>query len=220
MIMYLSDNDDTFHKGADINVPASYGFGAHSDIDGWAEWPFFYGPYMKNIQVLDDPISPDTVVSGTTDLRRANWSYDGNFGYNYSGLTRDQGTPPRQSTVIDFPSDTFAFFTSGDPAVRPATADSDNTFNGLLEELDINQRCEPASGTWPRITKENAFRHFKKALVIYVDGHVGSVGWSKMLTRNGDNEAPWMIEWNDCDGPCPPPRVGPTACFDPAALPD
>lgn len=223
MVMYLTDNNDTFHKGADMNVGASNGFGAHNDIDGWAEWPWFYGPYMKNVQILDDPISPD----GIDTLKATNWSvpgktpgYDGNYGYNYSGLTRDQGTMPRQSTGIDDPSGTFAFFTSGDPAVRPATSDSDNTFNGLLEELDINQRCESASGMWPRITKENAFRHFKKAIMVYVDGHVGQVGWSQMLTRNGDDVAPWMIEWDDCAGACPPPRVGPTFCFDPAALPD
>lgn len=223
MQMYLTDNDDTFHKGADMNLAAVGGLGAHSDVDGWAEWPMFYAPYVKNIQILDDPISPDKV----DHLALTNWTkpggasgYDGNFGYNYSGLTRDQGTAPRQSTAIDEPSSTFAFFTSGDPAVRPATSDSDNTFNGLLEELDINQRCEPASGMWPRITKENAFRHFRKAVVIFVDGHVSTVGWSQMLTRNGDNVAPWMIEWDDCNGDCPPPRVGPQYCFDPAALPD
>lgn len=216
MTLYLNDNDDTFHKGANVVSPtAAHGFGPHSDIDGWDEWPWFYGPYLKNTQIFDCPSSPDGV-----DFARPNWGYDGNYGWNYSGLTRDQGTMERKTSELEYVSEVFAFFDSGDPSVRPDTYNTArNNWNGLLEELDINQTCEPIELRWPNLTLENAFRHNKRANMVFADGHAKSVSWSLMLNRKADGVAPWMIEWIDCAGECPPMRVGPGTCFDPAKLP-
>lgn len=217
MLMYLGDNDERFHKGADVRsmTPAN-GFGPHVDIDGWDEWPFFYGPYMKNVQILDCPASPDDVRT----LGSANWTYDGNYGYNYSGLTRDQNFMVRSVSEIEEPSNVFAFFDSGDPSVRPDTySGARNDWGGLLEELDVNQTCEPANLRWPRLTKEAAFRHRGKANMVYTDGHVKLISPTVMLTRFADNVAPWMIEWTDCAPTCPPPAIGPGTCFNPADLP-
>lgn len=210
MVMYLTDYDDTFHKGANIRSNAAYGFGQHPDIDGWAEWPWFYGPYVKNVKLFDCPSSPDT----ESQLTVANWGNDGNYGYNYSGLTRDEGTAPRTTSELDAVAETFAFFDSGDPQVRAGT----NNWPGLLEELDLNLNCD--DNRWTNgYTKEAALRHFGRANMVFADGHAKSIGWSTLLTRKGDNVAPWMIDWTDCNGNCPPPDVGPGKCFDPARLP-
>jgi len=215
MTLYLNDNDDTFHKGANLTSGPGHGFGAHNDIDGWDEWPWFYAPYIKNTQIFDCPTSPDRV-----DFARTNWTYDGNYGWNYSGLTRDQGMRERRTTELEAPSEVFAFFDSGDPSVRPDTyGGARNNWNGLLEELDINMTCEPIEFRWPRLTLENAFRHNRRANMVFADAHARSVTWSLMLDRKADDVAPWMIEWTDCAGQCPPMRVGPGTCFDPAALP-
>src|SRR5438045_3799961 len=83
MNLYLADNDDTFHKGKSLTSSGEYGFGPHSDLNGWQNWPYFYGPYVQNAQVFDCPVSP----TGTDDLKKTNWTNNGNYGYNYSGLT-------------------------------------------------------------------------------------------------------------------------------------
>ncbi len=210
MQLYLADYEDRFHKGAGIPTQAAYGFGANSSIDGWAEWPFFYGPYMKNIDILNCPASPD----GTENLTANEWGNDGNYGYNYSGLTRDQGTPVRAVSEIEFSSDVFAFFDSGDPAVRAG----DNNWNGMLEELDLNLNC--GENQWNGgYTKEAALRHNGRANMVFTDGHAKSINWSKLLTRVGDNQAPWMVEWLDCFPNCGRPDAGPGRCFDPNRLP-
>ncbi len=211
--MYLQDYDEIFHKGAGMQSPAANGFGASTagnPIDGWDNWPWFYGPYVKNVGVFDCPTSPDTI----TELTVAGWGNDGNYAYNYSGLTRDQGTPPRSLAEVEFPADTFVFFDSGDTQVRAGT----NDWNGLLEELDLNINCD--ANTWPNgYNKECALRHAGRVNVTYADGHAKTLGWSDFLTRRADNVAPWMIQWTDCNPGCPAPAAGPGQCFDPARVP-
>jgi len=219
LTMYVQDYDETFHKGAGMNVVASNGFGSNTSIDGWDNWPWFYGPYVKNIGVFDCPSSPDdsrniaapgwSVTVGTTTTT----GYDGNYGYNYSGLTRDQGTPARTLAELDAPADTFVFFDSGDVQVRAGA----NDYPGLLEELDLNLTCD--ANKWSRYTKECALRHAGRANVAYADGHAKTVDWSTLLTRKASNVAPWMINWSDCPSGCPPPDAGPGKCFDPSQLP-
>ncbi|MCC2669268.1 MAG: prepilin-type N-terminal cleavage/methylation domain [Armatimonadetes bacterium] len=210
LTMYVGDYDETFHKGATMVSPAVNGFGANASIDGWDNWPWFYGPYVKNVGVFDCPSSPDT----TTDLTSVDWGNDGNYGYNYSGLTRDQGTPPRSLAEITEPADVFVFFDAGDTQVRAGT----NDWPGLLEELDANLNCD-ANQIGTRYSKECAFRHAGRVNVTYADGHAKNLDWSKFLTRNANNVAPWMIAWSDCAGGCPAPAAGAGQCFDPSKIP-
>ncbi len=210
LLMYLQDYDETFHKGSQMVSLGEHGFGPDSSIDGWTNWPWFYGPYVKNVGVFDCPTSPDgtdPVLTGT------NWGNDGNYGYNYSGLTRDEGTPPRSLAELDAPADVFVFFDAGDTQVRAGN----NDWPGLLEELDMNLNCD--SNQISRYSKEGAFRHAGRVNVAFADGHVKSLDWSKFLTRHADNVAPWMIGWRDCAPGCPPPDAGPGKCFDPTKLP-
>ncbi|MFN3651589.1 MAG: prepilin-type N-terminal cleavage/methylation domain-containing protein [Armatimonadota bacterium] len=208
--MYLQDYDETFHKGANMRgMPAMNGFGANSKIDGWDNWPWFYGPYVKNVGVFDCPTSPDD----TYELTRTNWGNDGNYAYNYSGLTRDEGTPPRILAELDDPSGTFVFFDSGDTQVRAGN----NDWPGLLEELDLNLTC--GENRFSRYTKESALRHAGRLNMVYADGHAKNIDWRTLLTRKADNVAPWMIGWRDCAPNCPPPDAGPGRCFDPSQLP-
>jgi len=210
LMMYTQDYDEMFHKGDTIVSAGDNGFGANTSIDGWDNWPWYYGPYIKNVGVFDCPSSPDT----TTELTVANWGNDGNYGYNYSGLTRDQGTPPRGLAEIDAPADVFVFFDAGDTQVRAGT----NDWPGLLEELDMNLNCD-ANQIGTRYSKEGAFRHAGRINVTFADGHAKSLDWSKFLTRNADNVAPWMINWGDCSPGCPAPLAGPGQCFDPSKIP-
>lgn len=210
MQMYITDFDDRFQDGWDMQSSAVHGFGAHNDIDAWAEWPFFYGPYTKNIGLYDCPSSPD----GLQNLTGTNWGNDGNYGYNYDGLSGDVNMEPKSQTALEGVAETFAFFDSGDPAVRAGT----NNYNGLLEELDLNLNCDDNRWT-TGYSKEAALRHFGRANMVFADNHAKSIGWVTLLTRKGDNMAPWQIEWTDCNGNCAPPAAGPGQCFDPARLP-
>ncbi len=208
--MYLQDYDETFHKGARMRSPAMNGLGASTSINGWSQWPWFYMPYVKNVQIFDCPSSPDQLQN----LTRTNWDNDGNYGYNYSGLTRDQGTPPRIAAALDAVAETFVFFDSGDAQVRAG----DNNYPGLLEELDLNLNCD--NNRWTGgYTKEGALRHQGRAMMTFADGHAKSVDWTTLLTRKADNVAPWMIDWIDCNPICPPPDAGRGRCFDPNRLP-
>lgn len=189
--MYQQDYDGMFHKGWDILSPSANGFGAHlttaDPIDAWTHWPWFYGSYVKNIAVFDCPSSPD----GQDQLNAANWGNDGNYGYNYDGLSRDVNTPARSEAEIDRPAQTFVFFDSGDSAVRAGT----NDYAGLLEELDLDWDSK----------QEGAIRHQGRANVVFADGHVKSVSTAQMLKRNANNVAPWMIDWVDCSPTCANP---------------
>ena len=217
LMMYTQDYDETFHKGNWIGIPRPQvipPFGTltgGSYVQGWSRWPFFYYPYVKNLGIFDCPDSPDTWQQSLTV---GNWGNDGNYAYNYSGLTRDEGTAPRSLAELDEVASTFVFFDSGDAQVRAGT----NNWSGLLEELDLNINCD--DNRWPNgYTKEGGLRHMGRANMVYADGHAKNIGWQELLTRKGDNVAPWMIEWSDCNITCPAPVVGPGQCFDPNRLP-
>lgn len=230
LMMYLQDYDEKFHDAnrSDLGIrspatgsasrpePASHGFGAHTALNAYDNWPWFYGPYTKNVAIFDCPTSPDE----TDGLTQSNWGNDGNYGYNYDGLTRDISTLSRTVAEIEFPAEVYVFFDSGDPAPVTGT----NNYTNLLEALDVNITCGPPPPDKPRLwpngyNEEAAFRHFKRTNVTFADGHAKSVKWEDFLNRKGDNIAPWMIEWADCTGPCPPPVAGPGQCFDPDRLP-
>ena len=207
--LYVQAYDETFHKGANIVSNGENGFGPNAKIDGWDNWPWFYGPFVKNVGVFDCPTSPD----GTAPLTETNWGNDGNYAYNYSGLTRDEGSPARSLAEISEPAETFVFFDSGDTQVRAGT----NNWPGLLEELDLNLTCDANRIT--KYSKEGALRHAGRANVTFADGHAKSLSWTALLTRKGDDVAPWMINWGDCSPNCPPPDAGPGRCFDPSQIP-
>lgn len=216
MVLYLGDYEDVFHKNlAGENVPASNGFGANTNMRAWTNWPWFYGPYAKNVQIFDCPLSPDDV----TQLTRTNWTNDGNYSYNYDGLTKATNVPAQVATALELPAETFAFFTGGDPDLVPGT----NNFTNLLESLDANLTC--GSNQWGNAySKEIAFRYRKMTIMTFVDGHVKPTSWDKLLERKGDNVAPWSMDWADCNGDCRPlaqetALVGPGRCFDPSKLP-
>lgn len=219
LMMYLQDYDETFHDanrdpvtGAAATRPeaAAHGFGAHSSLAPWSQWPWFYGPYVKGVDVFNCPTSRDD----TAALVGANWSNDGNYGYNYDGLTRDENTAARKLAEIENPAEVFVFFDSGDPAPVAGS----NNWPTFLEQLDQNLNCGGNEFT-NGYNSESALRHMGRANVVFADGHAKSVNWQTFLTRKGDNVAPWMIEWSDCTGDCPPPVAGPGECFDPAELP-
>ena len=216
MNLYLNDYEDTFHKNlAGIVVPAAYGFGANNNLRSWTNWPWFYGPYVKNVDLFDCPLSPD----GTENLTVTNWNNDGNYGYNYDGLTKATNIPAQVATALEEPAATYAFFTDGDPDPVSGT----NNFTNLLEALDVNISC--GTNTWPEgYNMEAAFRYHRKMITCFADGHVGQVHWSQALERKGDNVAPWNMDWADCDGVCRPlaqetTLVGKGKCFDPDRLP-
>lgn len=190
--MYQQDYDGHFHKGENITTPAVNGFGAHNDIDGWTEWPWFYGPYVKNVGVFDCPSSPD----GTENLTGINWGNDGNYGYNYDGLTRDVNNPARIDAEIERPAETFVFFDCGDTSVRAG----ENNWDGLMEELDLDWDSK----------REGAIRHQGRTNVVFADGHAKSVTPAQLLKRNANNVAPWMINWTDCNPTCTEPAFDPT----------
>lgn len=210
LMLYLQDYDETFPKAETIVAPAQNGLGPHNVISARATWPWFLGPYVKNVAIFDCPTSPDR----TENLTGVNWANDGNYGYNYDGLTRDVNTPGRSLAELDDSAGTFVIFDSGDPVVRSGT----NNWAGLLEELDLNLNCDENRWTGG-YNKEAGLRHAGRANVVFADGHAKSVDWRQLLTRNADNVSPWMIEWTDCNPFCAPPVVGPGTCFDPARLP-
>ncbi len=216
MGLYLGDYEDVFHKNlAGQVVPASNGFGANDNLRSWTNWPWWSGPYVKNVDIFDCPLSPDD----KKQLTNTNWGNDGNYTYNYDGLTKATNVAAQQATALEEPASVYAFFTGGDPDVVPGS----NNFTNLLESLDINISC--GSNMWTNgYSKENPFRYRKKMITTFVDGHVGQVHWSKALERKGDNVAPWSMDWADCNGECRPlaqetALVGPGKCFDPSRLP-
>ena len=188
---YQQDYDGLFPKGWDILSPPVNGFGQHlttaDPIDAWTHWPWFYGSYVKNIAIFDCPSSPDV----QDQLTAANWGNDGNYGYNYDGLSRDVSTPGRADAEIEKPAEVFVFFDSGDAAVRAGT----NDWAGLLEELDLDWDSK----------QEGALRHQGRTNVVFADGHVKTITPAQLLKRNADNIAPWMIEWTDCAPTCTDP---------------
>ena len=191
--MYLQDYDGHFHDANNPKPtraePAAYGFGPQKALSPWGNWPWFYGPYVKNVGIFDCPSSPD----GTENLTGDNWGNDGNYGYNYDGLSRDVNNPSRIEAELDRPAETFVFFDSGDRAVC-AGANNWATFIGVLD-LDWNSK------------KEAAIRHQGCTNMLFADGHVKSITPAQLLTRHGDNVVPWMIDWSDCNPICTDPPI-------------
>lgn len=223
MQMYLTDYDDYFHKATNnFAAPAGNGFAATtvSFTDGWT---WFYGPYIKNTDIFDCPLSPTGVDFKKPTWGTANTGYTGNYGYNYDGLTQNETVPnARNQSSLDDVSGTYAFFTSRRASVSPG---ANNYFN-LLVLLGVS-KCtdEGAPNPNARVTMDNAFRSNKQAIVVFADCHVGLVPATKFVTMGTENVAPWMIDWRNSGpggcpgGVCPPPVVGPGTCFDPATLP-
>jgi prepilin-type N-terminal cleavage/methylation domain-containing protein/prepilin-type processing-associated H-X9-DG protein len=192
--MYLQDYDEKFH---DANNPtpsrpekAAHGFGEHTatePMNPWSHWPWFYGPYTKSVGIYDCPSSPD----GTEQLTVTDWDNDGNYGYNYDGLTGDVGLPSRSLAEIQAPAEVYVFFDCGDAAVRAG----ENNWAGLLEELDLDFDSK----------KEGAIRHQGKVNVCFADGHAKALTYQQFMKRNGDNVAPWLMDWTDCNPTCNDP---------------
>ena len=215
VVLYCNDADGYFHKSqstttAYVNsVPASNGFGANTRLRAYTNWPWWYGPYVKSVAVFDCPVSPD----GTEQLTKTDWGNDGNYGFNYDGLTRPVNIPQsRNDTELDDPAGTFVVFDSGDPDPVSGT----NNWTNLLEALDLNLQ---GANAWKSLTLECAVRHTGTTNVAFADGHAKNVRWNTLLTRKGDDVAPWMIDWADCTGNCALDPVGPGTQFDPANLP-
>lgn len=197
LMMYVQDYDEKFHDANDdpatksVNEairpePAGNGFGA-KNINPYSTWPWFYGPYLKNTQIFDCPTSPDKTINLPND----NWGYDGNYGYNYDGLSRSVGEPSRILAEIEYPAETFVFFDNGDTTICAG----DNDWAGFLENLDLNWNSK----------KEAAIRHQGRSNVTFADGHAKSVKADDLLARKADNVAPWMIDWLDCNPTCNDP---------------
>lgn len=113
-----------------------------------------------------------------------------NYAYNQAGLTRGDGLPPRSLAELSEASETFVFFDSADTSVRGHAMH----WSQLLVQLGLNSHFEGA-----------ALRHHGRCNMVFADGHAQSIGVQTLLTRRGDNVAPWMIDWWDCELTCPAP---------------
>jgi prepilin-type N-terminal cleavage/methylation domain-containing protein/prepilin-type processing-associated H-X9-DG protein len=211
--MYLQDYDEVFHdaSGAIGPQPAAHGLGAHSNINPYGLWPWYYAPYVKSAGVFDCP----STDPGPENVTRTDWNNQDNYGYNYDGLTRDVNTPARSLSELDRPAEVFVVFDSGDP--DPVSGS--NNWANFLEALDLNLNCgsNQFNSGYNRLA---ALRHMGRCNMVYADGHAKNIGWRELLDRKADNVAPWMIAWADCNPGCPvvDNQVGPGQCFDPARL--
>ncbi len=158
MNLYLSEYDDTFHKNLKaVDAPAAYGFGelkvmpnGRGGLKSWTNWPYFYGPYVKNVDIFNCPLSPDT----TEQLTKFNWGNDGNYTYNYDGLSKATNVPAQQATALEEPAAVYAFFTGGDPDVVPGRNDfpacwsrSTSTSRATAPDGPTDTRRRTRSGT-------------------------------------------------------------------------
>ncbi len=233
MMMYHGDNDDSFHKRTINNTETGANGLGPSPVGGW-DWPWFYMPYMKTPDLLDCPVSPQNA----SILKKQNWGrestpsfqpnaeYGNNYAYNYSGLTKDNNFGPAlTSTAVEFPSETFAFFTAYDSAVWPDRGGVRNTYVALMRTFGVDRQI-PETASY---NKNGGFRFKKRAGVVFVDGHVKPTAWEKMMTRGQSDSKPWLINWEDdcapglytpaqCDNPCPFPLCGDNRRFDPKRL--
>ncbi len=222
--LYLSDYDDYFHKATQaFNVPAGNGFAAANNVSFTDGWTWFYAPYLKSVEIYDDPLSPSKINFQAPNWGQANVGYTGNFAYNYDGLTQNETIPvSRNASSLEDPAGTYAFFTSRRASVAPGA----NQYFNLLDLLGVSTcNINGAQVAGKRPTLDNAFRHNKQAVVVFGDTHVGKVPAVKFVTMGTENTAPWLIDWRNSgpggcpNGVCPPPVVGPGTCFDPAILP-
>ena len=194
--MYQQDYDGHFHdanKSGSLPStrpePAAHGFGANSALSPWSQWPWFYGPYVKNIAIFDCPSSPDS----TEQLSVTNWGNDGNYGYNYDGLSRDEDHPSRIDAEIENPAETFVFFDSGDSNVCSGT----NNWATFIGKADVDFD----SG------QEASVRHMGRVNMVFADGHAKSITPALFFKRNADNVTPWMTDWVDCSPTCTDPPL-------------
>jgi prepilin-type N-terminal cleavage/methylation domain-containing protein/prepilin-type processing-associated H-X9-DG protein len=240
MQLYIDDNDGYFHKRDSVNNPPAEKAGGlgFETIQGGDDWAFFYAPYLKSIEILDDPMSPAGVEKfkknfyATRDESNPNTNYAlGNWGYNYSGLTQDANLSARSQSEIEFSSEVFAFYSSYLLSFFPDFGPYKNEYASLLGNFGIARTCGPRFSGRPLPSKaESGFRHNGRSVVVFVDGHVKPQGWQKMLIRGGNQTVPWNLTWTgtdpcrltptpaECSNPCPPAFCGTGRCFDPATL--
>lgn len=181
MLMYVQDYDERFPPSwADTGGP----------WNAYDYWPALIYPYVKNHQVFDCPTSPDGV---SPSIAWSTGGYDGNYGFNYDGLTYAIN---EQLASLPYPAETYMFFDSGDRAVCAGA----NTWAQLMEDLDLDWNSR----------KEGANRHNMQVNAAFVDGHVKSLQLRSFLTRHGDYQPPWYISWADMppntDGTIPYPE--------------
>jgi prepilin-type N-terminal cleavage/methylation domain-containing protein/prepilin-type processing-associated H-X9-DG protein len=201
VMMYLQDYDEVFPKGYDYPLPAMNGFGALTKKSAAASWPSWFAPYVKTASVFICPDCPVDVAS----LQGTDWGINDSMGYNYDGLTSDVNNPPRTVAELDRPAEVYVIFDNGDSTMCAGA----NTFQSMLENMDLDIA----------ITKRIPFRHQKRAMTVFADGHAKALDAQTMLTRIADNVAPWMIEWTDCNPTCKTPVFGKGGDFDPSIIP-
>ena len=137
-------------------------------------WTAYIRPYLGSVGVMDCPASVDPEPADTPEGFR---TYDGNYGWNYDGLEGRRARKARRT------SETYLVFDSGDQSVRPG----DNNWEGLMEELDLD---------WNSRT-EGPNRHGDRMNVLFLDGHVQSLGLREFCCRCDQEDAPWYINWLD-----------------------
>jgi prepilin-type N-terminal cleavage/methylation domain-containing protein/prepilin-type processing-associated H-X9-DG protein len=180
-LMYVQDYDESF--------PPSWSATGGRFPQAYDHWPALIYPYIKNTDLFDCPTSPDkasrNIVSGG--------SYDGNYGFNYDGLTYAIN---HQLASLPQPASVYLVFDSGDIAV----CSGGNTWAQLMEDLDLDWDSK----------MEGPNRHNGQVNTSFVDGHVKSLGVMPFCKRNGDYQPPWYISWTDMppntDGPIPYPE--------------
>lgn len=224
IVQYTQDYDEEFHKTnstttADVEaVPAMYGMGSVSALRAYVNWPWFYAPYVKSIDVFLCPESSNTA----SQLTATNWSYNGEYGFNY-GLIHGVNVAPWQMNQIPTPDTTFMVFDSATSGVINGTKTYDTVINalGIESPLASAANCGNLSGSWADFNGHLlALRHQGMCDMLYVDGHAKPINWQTLTTQNAVNSPPWLLSFTDCNtnGACTPRGVGPGQCFDPGMV--
>ncbi len=182
MMMYVQDYDETFphHFGAAQAATPTYTL-----YNSGQAWPLMIYSYVKNKGVFDCPSSPDKVSDvypeGLTLWGPGTTDYDGNYMFNYDGIT--YGTSSSMAGIPE-PASTYMLFDGGDFVCCWGT----NSWTTLMEELDLNWN----SG------KEGPNRHSNMSNVAFADGHVKAVPLKQLVKRNAKAKVPpWNIPWDD-----------------------
>lgn len=168
-LMYLEDYDERF-------PPSAYATSGRRP-QAFDDWPAIIFPYVHSLSVFDCPTSPDGVDE---NVQRVGADYDGNYGFNYDGLTYSIN---HQLGSLPEPASVYLVFDSGDMAVCAF----DNTWARLMENLDLD---------WDS-GKEGPNRHNLQVNTSFADGHVKCLNLTNFVRRNGDYLPPWYIEWSD-----------------------
>ncbi len=215
-MLYVQDHDETFPHN--FNTAEAAPPPRNTKYNSGRSWPLMIFSYVKNRDIFDCPSSPEKVSpvhpQGLTNWTGETVTYKGNYVFNYDGITYGLSNSSSMA-ALDEPAGTYMLVDGGDFA---AVYGTDNWTN-LLDELNLNLSCGEDRQTGG-YNKSAALRHAGRANAAFADGHVKSVGWRDLLTRNADGALPWNIRnWSDCPGDCPPPDAGPGKCFDPGKLP-